>query len=116
MTYYAVRNNTDRTEGRGGEYTFAICELQTTAKRIGKGQYVQGMDCPIVEISSYWIDGVEYLEKTYVPFHRPSSEDKENEVIRIQTENKKQRRVEILNKLKELGITDEEIEVIKDEH
>ncbi|MCA9496748.1 MAG: hypothetical protein KC589_07400 [Nanoarchaeota archaeon] len=116
MTYYIVRNNMDRTEGRGGEYTFAICELQTTAERIGKGQYVQGMDCPIFEIESTIIDGKEYFKKCDVPIFIPTVEDKEKEMIRIQNEAKKQRKLEVFKKMKELGITDEEIEVIKDEH
>lgn len=115
MTYYVVRSNTDRAEGRGSEYTFAICELYTTAERIGKGHYVQCMDCPIFEIESTIIDGKEYFEKQYVPFYPALLEDKEKEAIRIQNEIKKQRKLELFKKMKELGITDEEIEVIKDE-
>ena len=113
MTYYIIRNNTDPTEGRGGEYTFPICELYTTAERVGKGQYVQGMDCPIFEIESTIVDGKEYFEKQYVPFYPALLEDKEKEMIRIQNEIKKQRKLEVFKKMKELGITDEEISMIK---
>lgn len=116
MTYFVVRNNTDRTEGRGSEYTYAICELFTTAERIAKGQYVQGGDCPIFETEAIIINGKEYFKKCDVPIFIPTVEDKEKEMIRIQNEAKKQRKLEVFKKMKELGITDEEIEVIKDEH
>jgi len=46
-------------------------------------------------------------------FYPALLEDKEKEMIRIQNEIKKQRKLEVFKKMKELGITDEEISMIK---
>lgn len=38
---WVVTTNTDLTEGRGKEVGLAFCEQYATARRIGKGKYVQ---------------------------------------------------------------------------
>lgn len=115
MTYFVVRNNTDRTEGRGSEYTYAICELFTTAERIAKGQYVQGGDCPIFETEAIIINGKEYFKKCDVPIFIPTVEDKQKESDRIVKKIKMLQKQELIEKMKNLGITDEEIELIKND-
>lgn len=42
--------NTDLNEGRGTQYPLHVCETPETAHRLGKGQYVQGTDCPVTEV------------------------------------------------------------------
>jgi hypothetical protein len=46
-TVYIAWTNTDLTEGRGVEYPLAVCALQATAHRLGRGKYVQGTDCRV---------------------------------------------------------------------
>lgn len=48
---FVAWTNSDLTEGRGAQYPLAICEMKSTAIRLGKGQYVQGSDCPISEVT-----------------------------------------------------------------
>lgn len=41
--------NTDRIEGRGRDVPLAVCETEATAIRLGRGQYVQGSNCPVTK-------------------------------------------------------------------
>lgn len=68
-TAYVVYTNSDLTEGRGHEYPKHVCETLTTARRLAKRNYVQGMDCPIttVEIVNQrgcWIGPVHVIPPT----------------------------------------------------
>ncbi len=50
MTLYKVEFNSDSTEGRGRAfYEWYIDE--DTAKRVAKGQYVMGTDCPVHRVA-----------------------------------------------------------------
>lgn len=114
MTYYVVINNIDRTESRRGTYAYAICELFTTAERIAKDIYPQGiMDCAICETDTVVINGKEYFEKSDVPIIIPTLEDKQKESDRLLKKIKMLQKQELFEKMKNLGITDEEIELIK---
>ena len=108
--YYAVWTNSDRTEGRGQQYVMAYTELEATAIRIGKGEYVQGMDCPITTETFRYIDG-----KWYAPGPRilgPSKEDRDvEERLEIQRKKKKEKEAAIA-KAKALGLSDEEIKAL----
>jgi hypothetical protein len=52
--------NTDCTEGRGAPIPKAVCEVKSTAIRLGKGSSVQGSDCDLtqetaIRISYQWL-------------------------------------------------------------
>lgn len=49
--------NTDLTEGRGEAIPLAVCELKSTAIRLGKGKSVQGINCKITKEQAVHIDG-----------------------------------------------------------
>lgn len=57
---FVAWSNTDATEGRGHQFPVAVCDLETTALRLGERGYVMGSDCPIseeiaVEINGRWL-------------------------------------------------------------
>lgn len=105
---YIVMGNTDLTEGRGGQFAKHICLLETTARRLGKGKYVQGTDCPVIEVPVLWFT----KDAPYIPLEvlyicEPTKEDKlKQEAIN--------RRQEVIVKLMELGVTDEELAIVLD--
>jgi len=109
---YVVWTNTDRTEGRGHEYPLEICKLESTAIRIGKGKYdVQGCDCPITKVRIF-----EYNRKHYGPIYLtgPSKEDLEIDEKLQKEREKQEKRLTILEKARSLGLSDEEIELLKE--
>ena len=61
--FWVVYTNSDLTEGRGREFPLAVCELKSTAIRLGKNNYVQGSDCPVRQMELFEHEG-----KLYVPF------------------------------------------------
>ena len=99
---YIVWTNTDLTEGRGGTRPIAYCVTLTTAKRLAKGKYVQGTDCPITEEIAVRNNGYWYSK---VHLAHPTKEDKE-------LDKKLQENKEILEKLKQSGLTLEDIKKI----
>ncbi len=106
---YAVTNNTDCTEGRGYEYTMAVCEAKATAIRKGKKNYIQGSDCPIHEVKVYLIGNCWYIPMDPVS---PTKEDSEAELI-IQAEDLKRQKIQsVLEKAKLLGLSDEELTLL----
>lgn len=92
-------NNTDLTEGRGAQYPEAVCELRATAKRLGKGRCVMGSDCPleqclVVRVDRKWL--------APVLIHQPSEADRREESRRVEKQG-------IVEKAKQLGLSDAEI-------
>lgn len=49
--------NTDLTEGRGKRVPLAVCELETTAIRLGRKGYVMGSDCPVTKETAVFYGG-----------------------------------------------------------
>lgn len=99
---FIVWSNTDLTEGKGSEFPRCICELKSTALRLGRGQYVQGTDCRVTPVDLI------YREKRYwgpVYVMPPSYEDEAEEKRRIFRED-------ALKKARELGLSDDEIKAI----
>lgn len=96
---YVVKTNTDLTEGRGRERVVEVCETLTTAKRIGKGAYVQGTNCPIVTEDAVLIGRRWFIPVSIVA---PNNDDK-----------KDARKDKVLNsalkKIKAAGLTEEEL-------
>lgn len=103
QTVYVAWTNSDLTEGRGIQYPLAVCSLEATATRIGKGNYVQGDDCPITRENSVRIEG-----KWLVPGRiiGPSPED-------MESEKSERKRRAVLMRAKAAGLTDEDIETLR---
>lgn len=110
-SYWVVWTNTDLTEGRGLEYIKYHCLLESTAKRLAKGSYVMGTDSRVTVEKSYIIDGIPYYKCPLI-IH-PSIEDKQLEEKFIAERNKEERKKAVLKKAKDLGLTDEEIGLLK---
>lgn len=107
---FAVWTNTDTTEGRGMEYVFAYCTLEATAKRLAKGGYVMGSDCPITKENLYCLGSHWYYPGARIT--APTSEDKQEEIALEAARVKAQKKAEVLAKAKSLGMTDEEIKAL----
>lgn len=73
---YIVYTNTDLTEGRGWEVPLYYCENEATAKRLGKGRYVQGTDCPYFQYQAK-AEGSKWLAPVHII--KPSDEDLKQE-------------------------------------
>lgn len=110
-SYWAVWTNTDLTEGRGLEYIRYHCFLESTARRLAKGSYVMGTDSAVTLEKSYIIDG-KYYHMSGCVIH-PTNEDKKLEENLIAERNKEERKKAVLRKAKDLGLTDEEIGLLK---
>lgn len=106
---WAVGTNTDCTEGRGYEYTFAVCEAKATAIRKGHRNYIQGSNCPVHEVDIYFFNN-----RWYIPMDpiSPTKEDRENEVILQAEEVKRQKINAVLEKAKGFGLSDEELSLL----
>lgn len=109
-TAFAVCSNTDLTEGRGSEYPMHICEAEATAKRLSKGRYVMGTDCPIREVEIFTHKNIWYGPIGIVP---PTAEDIFNQHW-IDGENEAKRKKEAaIERAKSLGLSDEELEALR---
>ena len=94
--------NEDRTEGRRREFPFAVCMSETTAKRLGKGKYVQGTDCPVFPDKVLMVDGQTYVPGYVIPPHESDQKiDQKNKDIEV-----------ALAKAKKAGLTDDEIKLL----
>lgn len=111
-TAYVVWTNSDLTEGRGNNEVLAITEYESTATRIAKKNYVQGTDCPVEEVEIFKHNG---NGRYYGPisFTQPTKEDKEKEIELQKERELKEKQEEILTKAKELGLSEEEILILK---
>ncbi len=109
---WIVRTNDDLTEGRGRQYIKAVCELEATAIRLAKNGYVQGSDCPIDEAELFYIDNM-YLEIRDV--NRGTDEDRKAEVALAARRTRDARREDLLERLRGLGLDDEEISLLRTE-
>lgn len=108
---WLVKTNSDLTEGRGTEYVAHVCELESTAIRLSKNSYVQGSDAPIQESQLIFHEGIWYQPGPNVV--RPTVED-----IKIQhtidtARLRKKEKEEVLERARLLGLTDEEIEILR---
>lgn len=105
--------NSDLTEGRGHEYAYAICHSEATAKRLGKGRYVQGLDCPVRQVELIAHQGGHFFPINYLFFHHASAEDRlEQEKIDREREKAK-RKSAALQKAREAGLSADEIEALR---
>lgn len=103
MKVYVVEGNTDLNAGLGYRFPVKICKSKTTAKRLAKGNYVQGTDCPIEEMTAYWIDNVWYC---WVDIEEPTKED-------IELDEKNKAMQEALERAKAAGLSDDDIAALR---
>jgi len=111
-TVYVAYINSDLTEGRGYAVPLCVCKLKSTAIRLGKGKSVQGLDAIVKPVNL-----IEIMEnnvaKWYAPVDEclnivsPTFQDK-----KIEKENNRKER--IIQKAKDLGLTEKEIKLLKE--
>jgi len=105
-TVYTVWTNTDLNEGRGQEFPLMLCETLSTARRNGKGRYVQGLDCRVEETSLVWIDNQWYGPVFVQP---PSKEDIKEEAKQLAAKVAADAKLVAIDKARALGMTEEDI-------
>lgn len=105
-TFWVVYTNSDLTEGRGREFPLAVCELKSTAIRLGKNKYVQGSNCPVSSVELLEYEGRLYIPFSVVNVTAPSRED----TIGQEKDDKKQ---EVLSRIKQAGFSEEDIKILK---
>lgn len=100
---YIAWVNSDTTEGRGRDYPLAVCAMESTARRLGQGQNVQGSDARITEhmlpVVAGWVQAPTRIIE-------PTRDDKAAQT-RIDAHN------EAIRYAKSRGVTDDMIEDIK---
>lgn len=100
---WQVWTNEDLTEGRGREYVLHYCRNEATAKRLAKGKYVMGSDARVVKAKALLVGKTVYLPNGRIV--EPSKED-------IAAQKESDKKSEILEKIKSLGISDEELQLL----
>jgi len=109
-TAYAVYKNTDMSEGRGAEYPASLCRSIITARRLAKGNYVEGSDCNVKPVRLLLYDGMVYGPVFVIG---PTVDD-----LKVQAELDRKaelaaKKESVINKAKAAGLTDEELESLK---
>lgn len=112
---WRVIGNRDLTEGRGPRYTKALCELEATARRVGKKGYVQGGDCPIEQTKLVRIEKDGRLGSWLGPVDvmQPTADDKKLQARLDEVTEQKRAKEAAIEKAKELGLSDEELEALR---
>lgn len=104
---YVVYSNRDLTEGRGEEYPMAVCTHKSTAMRLGKNGYVQGSDCPIEKRRAVKVGGLAFFPASAVHIHHPTAED-------LNLEKRWATREAVLKKLRDAGLTEQDIMILQE--
>jgi hypothetical protein len=108
---YAVWTNTDLTEGRGQEYVQYFCKLESTARRLARGNYVMGSDSRVSEET--WILKGNTWYAPYARIVQPSTVDLEEE-RKLEVQRKATlARERALNRARELGLSEADIQALK---
>lgn len=108
---YAVWTNTDLTEGRGQEYVEYFCKLESTARRLARGNYVMGTDSRVTEVTVLFRGGEWYLPGPRIV--EASTEDLAAE-RELEAERKRNlARERALERARKLGLSDEDIAALK---
>jgi hypothetical protein len=107
---YIVWQNTDRTEGRGYELPFAVCELHSTALRLAKGNDVQGSDSRITDFEGEYNGS--WVIAPVVPV-KPTQADMSAEQAWIAGKEEKAKRDAAIDRAKALGLSDEDINALR---
>ncbi len=107
-TLWAVRTNSDLTEGRGREYIKHYCECHSTAIRLAKSQYVMGTNCPVEKQTLVKINGSNDWWGI-VRVETPTEDDLEREKF-FEIRDK------AFKKARDLGLSMEEIDALREDH
>lgn len=101
---FIVFTNSDLTEGRGYPVFVDAFFSETSAKRAAKGIGVQGTDGTIEESIAIYIN-----EQWFIPYNikKPSIND-------VAKDKRKEEIKEVLDKIKSLGLTSKEMELLKE--
>lgn len=102
---YGVVVNSDLTEGKGQNIVIYLCETVWTAKRMAKGQDVQGTDGSIHCIPAYKFKDMPFWYGPMTGVIPPSKEDR----IAAEQHELTIRRIRATEKAKELGLTEQDI-------
>ena len=107
---YVAWTNTDNTEGRGAQVPLAVCDFESTARRLGARRYVQGSDCPVEQSEIFLINN-----RWYGPINlvAPSNEDREVEAYLRAAEAALAAKMAVIEKAKALGLSEEDIAILK---
>ncbi len=114
---FAVIQNADGTEGRGPNYVMAVCEAESTARRLGKGRDVQGSDCGIVPTVAIRIGNQPYATPCswLAPcrIHEPNAEDRAAERELQHQRAAQKRKQDALARAKAAGLSDDDIKALR---
>lgn len=104
-TVYVAYSNTDRTEGRGVEFPFAVCQIESTAVRLAHKAHVQGTDGPVKEWTLKKFDGVWWAPALIIQIHQPTVADLSKQAIM-------DAKRAAIARAKAAGLTDQEIALL----
>lgn len=104
-TVWVAYTNTDCNEGRGYDVPIAVCEIETTARRLARGQYIQGGDGPVREVELLKIDGEWYAPSHAFTVVKPTQED-------LAEQHTLERKRALLEKAKACGLTDADLKAL----
>lgn len=107
---YAIWTNQDLTEGRGQEYVKSYAEMESTARRLAKKNYVQGTDCPITEETFLFQEGQWYAPGPRLEAATP--EDIEEEKKKSEDRLKARRFDAAWRKAMQVGLTEEDLDIL----
>jgi hypothetical protein len=107
-TVYVAYTNTDCTEGRGHDVPIAVCAAETTALRLARRQYVQGLDGPVRKMELVKIDGKWYAPSSAINVIEPTKEDRD-------VQNQLDKKCAIIEKAKTAGLSDDDIKALRDQ-
>lgn len=108
---YAVWTNTDLTEGRGQEYVQHFCKLESTARRLARGNYVMGTDSRVTEETVLFRGGQWYLPGPRIV--EPTAEDLEQERVLEVQHRAALARERALERARKLGLSEEDIAALQ---
>ena len=109
QTVFVVMTNADLTEGRGRGSAHLVCETATTAARLGRGKYVQGADCPVLEVEPALINGELWIPLNMVPIQRATTEDLATEHRLALEARRAGRQAAAIARAKAAGLSDDDI-------
>jgi len=104
-TVFVAYTNTDCTEGRGHDVPIAVCEMEITAMRLARHQYVQGSDGPVRKMDLVRIDGKWFAPGAAINILPPTPGD-------IAAQELLDGKRAIIQKAKAAGLSDDEIKAL----
>ena len=101
LKLYVTVSNTNLTGGAGIPRPIAVCRSYSTAYRLGKGKGVQGSNCYVETVMAKYIEKEWMIPMSSVMIEKPTEQD-------IKDDEK----MELINKVKEMGLTEKEINIL----